>query len=72
MFKTFFKSLLMMVVLVQLAGAQEFCPIDSKNAKPKELVSYTHFEALPVLEDGRMKPLDTYARQLLLQFSGRR
>ena len=33
--------------------------------------SFENFKAIPVLHEGRIKPLDTYARNLLLQFSGR-
>lgn len=29
------------------------------------------FSRIPVLEDGRIKPMDTYARSVLLQFSGK-
>jgi ABC-type transport system involved in cytochrome c biogenesis permease subunit len=30
-----------------------------------------YFKSVPVLQEGRIKPLDTYARNLLVQFSGR-
>ncbi len=32
---------------------------------------FGHFKSIPVLHEGRIKPLDTFARNLLLQFSGR-
>jgi len=32
---------------------------------------YETFKRVPVLSEGRLKPLDTYARNLLIQFSGR-
>ncbi|MBL8012562.1 MAG: cytochrome c biogenesis protein CcsA [Candidatus Omnitrophica bacterium] len=38
---------------------------------PQEIESYRMIERLPVLDNGRIKPLDTYARSTLLQFSGR-
>ncbi len=44
------------------------CPL---AVKPKGVKSLKSFSELAVLEDGRLKPLDTYARNLLLQFSGR-
>ncbi len=35
------------------------------------LQSYAELAQIPVLDNGRIKPLDTYARNLLIQFSGR-
>ncbi len=32
---------------------------------------FKNFKSIPVLDDGRLKPLDTYARGLLTQFSGK-
>ncbi|MBI3602761.1 MAG: cytochrome c biogenesis protein CcsA [Candidatus Omnitrophica bacterium] len=32
---------------------------------------YSSFKNIPVLNDGRLKPLDTYARNLLIQLSGK-
>lgn len=32
---------------------------------------YNNFEKIPVLDNGRLKPLDTFARSLLTQFSGK-
>jgi len=49
----------------------------TKNpASPQKVDQYPQLDAkalaaLPVLDGGRIKPLDTYARNLLLQFSGR-
>ena len=33
--------------------------------------NYETFKSIPILADGRLKPLDTYARNLLIQFSGK-
>ncbi len=33
--------------------------------------NYEAFKSIPVLSEGRLKPLDTYARNLLIQFSGK-
>ncbi|MBI3616979.1 MAG: cytochrome c biogenesis protein CcsA [Candidatus Omnitrophica bacterium] len=52
------------------ALAQPICPLDS-SIKPKAAVSLDKFAALAVLNDGRIKPVDTYARTLLLQLSGK-
>jgi len=38
---------------------------------PKGVSSLAVMAKLPILDSGRIKPLDTYARSLLLQFSGR-
>ena len=36
-----------------------------------EIKDFTNFKNIPVLESGRLKPLDTFARSLLTQFSGK-
>lgn len=63
-------SLLILTVGLSLAFAQPICRLNSK-IKPKGAVSLKAFQEIPVLSEGRIKPLDTYARALLLQFSGR-
>lgn len=55
---------------IPLAFAQPICPLDS-SIKPKAAVSLEKFAAIAVLNDGRIKPVDTYARTLLLQLSGK-
>ena len=52
------------------AVAQPICPLDS-SVKPRAVIALDKFAALAVLNDGRVKPVDTYARTLLLQFSGK-
>ena len=32
---------------------------------------FSNFKRIPVLDSGRLKPLDTFARSLLTQFSGK-
>lgn len=49
-----------------------FCPLPKKTAQPKGLASLDSFKKISILDNGRIKPLDTYAQNLLLQFSGRR
>lgn len=39
--------------------------------KPRTVDSLESMKSIVVLHDGRIKPLDTYARNVLLQFSGR-
>ncbi len=41
-----------------------------QNVKANEL-DFSEMSKIPVLDEGRKKPLDTYARALLLQFSGK-
>ncbi len=36
-----------------------------------EIKDFNNFKNIPVLESGRLKPLDTFARSLLTQFSGK-
>lgn len=51
--------------------AQVVCPLNGQNIQPKGVRSLSVFKRLPILDDGRIKPIDTYARTVLLQFSGR-
>lgn len=70
----FKKILLSLIILGLSAGAaysQSFCPLDEPKFNPKEISSLDSFKKLSILHEGRIKPLDTYARNLLLQFSGR-
>jgi len=52
--------------------AQTICPLDSTAFKPKTVASLENFKKLPILRNGRVKPIDTYAQNILLQFSGLR
>ena len=36
-----------------------------------QIKDFSDFKRIPVLESGRLKPLDTFARSLLTQFSGK-
>ena len=51
-------------------------PAAQEEAQPKvcpiaKTVGLAEFKKIPVQEDGRIKPLDSYARNILLTFSGR-
>jgi ABC-type transport system involved in cytochrome c biogenesis permease subunit len=46
------------------------CAQDTLSTIPSQ-VSLEIWKSLPILDQGRIKPLETYARNLLLQFSGR-
>lgn len=59
-------------VWIQTASSQEICPLNGQPFKPKTVSDFTQFAKIPILEDGRIKPVETYARNLLLRFSGRR
>jgi ABC-type transport system involved in cytochrome c biogenesis permease subunit len=52
------------------ASAQAVCPLDSLT--PRGVSSLEVFRRIPVLNDGRIKPMDSYARGFLFQVSGRR
>ncbi|MCA9400153.1 MAG: cytochrome c biogenesis protein CcsA [Candidatus Omnitrophica bacterium] len=53
------------------AYSQQICPLNGMNLKPKGLESVEVLKGLAVLEHGRVKPFDTYAKNVLLQLSGR-
>ena len=52
-------------------SAQQICPL-MKDAKPRGVKSLETFKHIAILQDGRIKPLDTYAQNILLQFSGKK
>ncbi len=54
---------------ISLAGAIGLSACLSAVASPK--ISLDKFKAMPVLDGGRVKPLDTYARVTLMQLSAR-
>ncbi len=74
-FISFFSGVLVPGALVLLLGSSAFAqPIPPKSGeriKAKGLSSLQTFERLAILQDGRIKPIDTYARNVLLQFYGR-
>jgi ABC-type transport system involved in cytochrome c biogenesis permease subunit len=49
----------------------EICPLNGVPLKAKGIKSLHIFQHVPILENGRLKPLDTYARNILLRFSGK-
>ncbi|MCK4762740.1 MAG: cytochrome c biogenesis protein CcsA [Candidatus Aminicenantes bacterium] len=55
---------LAMVIAVVICAAAGSAPAYA------EITSLTHFQQLAIMEEGRLKPLDTFARNLLKQFSG--
>ncbi len=56
-------------VLSSLSFAQAVCPLDS--LKPKQVKSLESIKDIAVLDQGRIKPLETYGKNLLLQLSGK-
>lgn len=58
-------------VLVLLAGAAS-AAAPPGDPTPAGIESLAGFQRIPVLYNGRIMPMDSYARNLLLQFSGRR
>ncbi len=52
-----------------MISADEFCPLDS--LKPRKVKSLDSLKRVPVLHQGRIKPFETYSKNILLQFSGR-
>ncbi|MCA9407198.1 MAG: cytochrome c biogenesis protein CcsA [Candidatus Omnitrophica bacterium] len=51
------------------ASAQMACPLDSLT--PKKVASLEIFKRIPLLNYGRIKPIETYARNFLVQLSSR-
>jgi ABC-type transport system involved in cytochrome c biogenesis permease subunit len=68
--KFVFLSIIIIGVCSPVIFAQEICPLNGQPLKPKT-VSAQSLKYLPILDAGRIKPLDTYARSLLLRFSGK-
>lgn len=54
----------------QVISAQQFCPLN--NLKPQKVVSLETFKRIPILNQGRIKPLDTYAESFLILLSGKK
>ncbi len=44
---------------------------DKETAQPRRMLSAEKFRCIPILDGGRIKPLETFAQNVLLQFSGR-
>ena len=68
------KKIILIAILIlngSMAWAQAICPLNGKPLEPKRVKSFKVLEAIPILDNGRLKPMDTYARSLLLQFSGK-
>lgn len=66
--KTFAAFVIFFLILV--FGLNAVMAETAQNGKPA--VSLGNFKKIPILDQGRVKPLETYAENVLLQFSGRR
>ncbi len=69
----FFFSLLFIIFWTNALHAESpaICPLQ-KEIKSEEVASLEAFKRIAILEDGRIKPLDTYAQNVLLRLSGKR
>lgn len=54
---------------VRTSSAQPICPLNT--LKPKKVNSLEIFRRIPVLDQGRIKSMDTYAQNFLMQLSGK-
>jgi ABC-type transport system involved in cytochrome c biogenesis permease subunit len=72
MLKKVFLTIGILTIFTKLVFAQSFCALEESKFDPKRVESLKAFRNLPILDQGRIKPLDTYAAHILLQFSGRR
>ncbi len=68
--KSFF--LLTFCFLTSLTQAQPICPLNGKPITPQGVHSVKSLKSITILDNGRIKPLDTYAENLLLRLSGKR
>ena len=59
------------VIILLLCVSSMGCLLEREGSDLNE-ISYVELRSLPILEDGRIKPLETYAQNVLLRFSGRR
>ncbi len=62
---------IMVLGAAALSFGQQMCPL-KKNIKPKGVASLSVWESMAVLQDGRVKPVQSYAQIVLLQISGKR
>jgi len=68
-YKQLFLSLALTVFTVSASAAQPVCPLDS--LKPNKVASLEAFRKVPLLNEGRIKPAESYAKNFLLRLSGR-
>lgn len=66
-----FVTLLLLTTLTLIVCAQSSYSLNEVSLKPKEVKSFNIFKQIAILENGRVKPLDTYARNFLLRVSGK-
>ncbi len=71
MHKKILIGLFLSFLCVSVSIAQEICPLTNRPIVPREVSSYSTFKEIAILENGRVKPLDTFARNLLLRLSGK-
>lgn len=55
-------SLIFIGLSANISFGQSFCPLVEQKAKPRPLSSIDSFKSIATLHEGRVKPLDTYAR----------
>ena len=60
----------MKIKIILLSFILSFCfvPLSMAQGDSK---AFENFKSIPILHEGRIKPLDTYARNLLIQFSSK-
>lgn len=66
-----FVALATTLLLSVIVYAQDINPITGQPSIPKGVSSVGNFARIAILDQGRVKPLDTYARSVLLQISGK-
>lgn len=59
-----------LIYFSRISDAQQICPLDSLT--PKKVTSLETFGRIPILNEGRIKPIETYAENFLLRLSGKK
>lgn len=70
MFKRIILILIVLGVGIPYAFAQKICPLP-QNIRSKGISSLESFKKIAILDQERIKPLDTYARNLMVRFSSK-
>ncbi len=71
------KKLITTILVFILLNISTYCLAQTdaffnfSQIKPKTVANVDELKAIPILDNGRIKPLETYAKNTLIQFSGR-
>ena len=66
------KKLIFSCLLLSTLAYAPFAQANTETKQTPSIADLSIWERTAILDEGRIKPLDTYARTILLQFSGKR